>query len=213
VDPPDELNINNSDKSAFTLYGSLILDQIWKVRNLKVYEGTEVEIVKLMRNLANLDREHFMLKGFYSSSMPRVRNACWQKPLGEEMKLNCDAAMGCDFSTIAIVARDWRGTVVLALTKKVNTTIPLEAEVEALAWAVFVAADLGVERVTIESDSKSCVDCIHRVVSDASWRINGILSNMSTLFRLHPLWSTSWVSRVANQAAYELFGWSQKSRF
>ena len=83
------------------------------------------------------------------------------------MKLNCDAAMGCDFSTIAIVARDWRGTVVLVLTKKVNTTIPLEAEVEALAWAVFVAADLGVERVTIESDSKSCVDCIHGVVSDA----------------------------------------------
>ena len=63
VDPPNELNIDNSDKIAFTLYGSLILDQIWKVRNLKVHEGTEVEIVKLMRNLASLDREHFMLKG------------------------------------------------------------------------------------------------------------------------------------------------------
>ncbi len=83
------------------------------------------------------------------------------------MKLNCDAAMGYDFSTIAIVARDWRGIVVLALTKKVNTTIPLQAEAEALAWAVLVVADLGVERVTIESDSKSCVDCIHGVVSDA----------------------------------------------
>ena len=94
-----------------------------------------------------------------------------------------------------------------------NSTIPLQAEAEALAWAVFVAADLGVECVTIESDSKSCVDCIHGVVSDAPWRINGILSNMSTLFHLHPLWSTSWVSRVANQAAYELVGWSQKSRF
>jgi hypothetical protein len=58
VDPPNELNIDNSDKIAFTLYGSLILDQIWKVRNLKVHEGTEVEIVKLMRNLASLDREH-----------------------------------------------------------------------------------------------------------------------------------------------------------
>uniref|UniRef100_A0A2N9IY09 RNase H type-1 domain-containing protein n=1 Tax=Fagus sylvatica TaxID=28930 RepID=A0A2N9IY09_FAGSY len=42
-----------------------------------------------------------------------------------------------------------------------NSTIPLQAEAEALAWAVFVAADLGVERVTIESDSKSCMDCIH----------------------------------------------------
>ena len=48
--------------------------------------------------------------------------------------------------------------MVLALSKKVYTTIPLQAEPKALAWALTVAIDLNLERVYFESDSKICVD-------------------------------------------------------
>lgn len=46
--------------------------------------------------------------------------------------MKCDAAVGVSTASIAIVARDWRGIVVLALSKKVNTTIPLQAKVAAI---------------------------------------------------------------------------------
>ncbi len=59
---------------------------------------------------------------------------------------------------IAIIARNSRETLVLALSKKVYTTIPLQAEPKALAWALTVAIDLNLERVYFESDSKICVD-------------------------------------------------------
>ncbi len=49
----------------------------------------------------------------------------WSPPTLGFIKINCDAAVGKDFSSIAVVARDWRGTVVLARSKMVNTIIPL----------------------------------------------------------------------------------------
>ena len=51
--------------------------------------------------------------------------------------------------------------MVLVVSKKVNTTIPLQAEAKALFWAANIAVELGIVRVFIESDSKSCVDCIN----------------------------------------------------
>ena len=51
-------------------------------------------------------------------------------PLPETLKCNYDAAVGLSFSSIAVVAIDWKGKVVLALSKKVNTTIPLQARSE-----------------------------------------------------------------------------------
>ncbi len=58
--------------------------------------------------------------------------ASWQPPPGGSFKVNCDASVGVSTASIAIVARDWRGIVVLALSKKVNTTIPLQAKVAAI---------------------------------------------------------------------------------
>ena len=65
----------------------------------------------------------------------------WLVPLPGTLKFNCDAVVGLSFSSITVVARDWRGKVVLALSKKVNTTIPLKAEAEAIFWATSIVAD------------------------------------------------------------------------
>ena len=55
--------------------------------------------------------------------------------------------MGLSSSSIAVVAKNWKREVVLARSKRVNTTIPLQAEAEALLWAGPIAAELGVEKV------------------------------------------------------------------
>ena len=60
--------------------------------------------------------------------------------------------MGLRFSSVAIVARDLRGSMVLAMSKKVYTTSPLQAEAEAIFWAAQVANSLGLEHVCLESD-------------------------------------------------------------
>jgi hypothetical protein len=48
----------------------------------------------------------------------------WIKPLQRCFKINVDVAVGPSSFVIAAVARDWRGIVVFAQSKKVNTSIP-----------------------------------------------------------------------------------------
>ena len=74
--------------------------------------------------------------------------------------------MGSQFSSVAIVARDLRGLVVLAMSKKVYTTSPLQAEVETIFGVAQVANSLGLEHVCLESDSKLVIDALHDKVEE-----------------------------------------------
>jgi hypothetical protein len=55
---------------------------------------------------------------------------------------NCDAVKGSAHSSVVVVARDWRGTVVSAISKKVNTTFLLQEEAEAIVWANQLVVDM-----------------------------------------------------------------------
>jgi hypothetical protein len=60
------------------------------------------------------------------------QNPKWSKPNQACIKINCDAAIGNSHSVLAIVARDWRGNLVFAHSKKAHTNILVQAEAEAL---------------------------------------------------------------------------------
>ena len=49
----------------------------------------------------------------------------WKKPAQDQLKMNCDAAVGTEHSYVAVVVRDWRGTLVFTLLKNVNTKVPV----------------------------------------------------------------------------------------
>ena len=110
----------------------------------------------------------------------------WLVSLPGTLKFNCNAAVGLSFSSIAVVAIDWKGKVVLALSKKVNTTIPLQAEAEAIFWATSIAADQRLNRVCFESDSKTCMDCLSSPKLDSHWCISSFMSQVRSLASSHP---------------------------
>ena len=64
-----------------------------------------------------------------------------------------DVVVGPHCSSISSIARDWRGELVFACSKRVNTILPLQAEAEAIKWALTLAANLEFEAIIIESDS------------------------------------------------------------
>uniref|UniRef100_A0A7N2RE27 RNase H type-1 domain-containing protein n=1 Tax=Quercus lobata TaxID=97700 RepID=A0A7N2RE27_QUELO len=69
------------------------------------------------------------------------RNAKWTRPEYGPIKVNCDSAIGENNSYIAIVARDWRGALVFALSKRVETNVPVQVEAEAINWATQLAVE------------------------------------------------------------------------
>ena len=76
-------------------------------------------------------------------------------------KINVDAAVGPRFSFIAVVARDQRGELVFVGSMKVNTTLPLLAEVEAIKWALSLAPTMGNDYIIVESDCQYCVHLLN----------------------------------------------------
>ena len=78
----------------------------------------------------------------------------WSSPPWHGLKINVDAAVGPRFSVIATVTGDWRGKVVFAGSRKVNTTIPLQAEAEAVRWALSLVSDLRCDSIYVEMDSQ-----------------------------------------------------------
>uniref|UniRef100_A0A2N9HLN9 Ribonucleotide reductase large subunit domain-containing protein n=1 Tax=Fagus sylvatica TaxID=28930 RepID=A0A2N9HLN9_FAGSY len=119
----------------FGIHGNkvIVMDTIIRDLNARLYEHWSVRKV--------------------STSSPAPTTVRWIAPAQNYIKINCNATIGSSCSILAVVARDWRGTFVLALSKKANTTIPLQAEAEAILWAVQIASDRGWNSVIVEKQA------------------------------------------------------------
>jgi hypothetical protein len=162
---------SNDLAESFTLKGALIIDLIWNARNHKVHEDGDVEAESLMLDFDKNRRDHRIV---FFKSVP-LDKLCleyirWERQKVGVIKINCDAAVGRRFSSIVAVARDWRGNMVFAFFRKVNTIIPLQAEAEAILWAGQLVVLHGFPAVVIESDCKEYVHAKNRV-GLCSWHI------------------------------------------
>ena len=124
---------------------------------------------------------------------------------------HCDAAVGSDKSFTAIVTRDWRGELVFAHTKWVETNVPVQAEAEAINWASQQVISHNISHALIESDSKVCIEALQELDSHVPWRISTIISDKLRLKALSHNVKYSWVPRDLNRAAHVLAKWSLKN--
>lgn len=106
------------------------------------------------------------------------------------------------------MARDWRGELIFACSKKVNTNLPFQAEAEAVNCAIKLSANLDFVAIFIESDSKVVVEALPRPEHEIPWRILITCLDMSYLLSQYPSIHVSWVPRTSNGAAHSLVKWS-----
>ena len=82
------------------------LDQIWKVRNHKVHNEKDPDMVRPMCDINNRCRKFGALRYIHSSPSEVVQSHHWICPPHGCIKFNCDAAIGADCSCLVVVARD-----------------------------------------------------------------------------------------------------------
>ena len=119
--------------------------------------------------------------------------------------------MGPNHVAIAVVARNWRGSLVFSLSKKVYTNVPVQAEAEALRWSVYLAMDKFFSNIVFESDSQICIRAISQVDTSPPWRIQGLISDIKAKTQNFPSATFSWVYKEANTAIHLLSVWSLKN--
>ncbi|KAK9985739.1 hypothetical protein SO802_030690 [Lithocarpus litseifolius] len=108
----------------------------------------------------------------------------WIPPSRLDIKINVDAAVGSRLSAIAAIVIDWREELVFAGSMKVNTTLPLQAEAEAIRWAISLAPAMVGEFVIVETDSLSVVQLLSNLAVPLPWRIKSFCSDLRSLLSL-----------------------------
>ena len=200
LNPPQ--NVPNIEE--LVLFGAILREKIWQARNMKVFEGVEPCFESIKSMLARTMSEHSS-----TISLPRLqqkprRSVSWVRQEEGAIKFNVDAAMGLVYSVVAVVVRDWRGTLLFAGSKKLNTSLPLQAEAEALKWAVALAAALSCNDAVFERDSQGCIQAICCNRLEIHWRVKNVLEEIIKLAKSIPNSSFCWSPRDANRAAHSL---------
>ena len=213
ISPPNTVRLNSANKVEYLLHGAVICDVVWKLRNQVHFEGVSPNLDGMLLKISSSVAEfRKVLDTSMGSSSNRIQST-WSKPDRGTIKINVDVACNSESSSIAAVARNWRGEVVFACSKRVNTTLPLQAKAEAIIWALSLAANLEVVSISIESDSKSYIDALRCPNRDVPWRIKTICSDVLALKMNFSNCSFSWVARDANVAAHVLAKWSLSNSY
>ena len=138
MSPPPELVVI----PAVQVFGALATDQIWRSRNAVIFEGAKIDMKKIQTQLLCRFEEHLASRNLVITREHTVRTERCIRPEKGVIKINCNAAVSQNRPYVAIVARDWRVTLVFAISKRVETIIPLQSEAEAIYWATQQALKL-----------------------------------------------------------------------
>ncbi len=88
-----------------------------------------------------------------------------------------------------------------------NTIIPLQAKAEAILWAGHLAISHGLEKVSFESDYKTCVEAVN-LTSTCPWSIQYVVFEFVDLMSTLVSWKLNWIRRSANRAPHVYAKWS-----
>ena len=125
-------------------------------------------------------------------------------PPPQVVKLNVDAALAANITTLAVTTRDHCGNVLKAWGKPLNSNDSFEAEAAAILWAVELALSEKYCNIIVESDAQLCIDALTGPGDAVDWKIRVLCSNTKLLALSFMSCSFVWVRRDANHMAHSL---------
>ena len=93
-------------------FSAILCDVVWKLRNKIRFEGMLLEFDVLEANILRLLANHKRSK--VSAGSPLISRQSWSPLARCSNKINVNAAVGPNFSSIVVVARRWREELVFA---------------------------------------------------------------------------------------------------
>uniref|UniRef100_A0A2N9IVM2 Reverse transcriptase zinc-binding domain-containing protein n=1 Tax=Fagus sylvatica TaxID=28930 RepID=A0A2N9IVM2_FAGSY len=106
ISPPATWNFSKEDSVKLLLTGAIIMDLIWRTRNMVVHDQFKVNMSQLVVELRSRSREHWNSRNTMPDPPMKEQSVKWEVPEQGWYKVNCDAAIGRKFSSIAVVMRD-----------------------------------------------------------------------------------------------------------
>ena len=175
------LGIPKVEVWKFHLYTALILDSIWRCRNILIHEGVQPSPSKVFYELSSTFNKH--LQAWREAALPSL----WIAPAAGWIKDNFDAAVRGSFAVATTVLSDENGAIVAAATQRLNCTDVLQREALAALLTCRLAASIGCNFFSLEGDALLVVLAINNPSLFSSWTfahcisdINGIVASFQS---------------------------------
>ncbi|KAK9999067.1 hypothetical protein SO802_018670 [Lithocarpus litseifolius] len=184
------------------------LEEIWDTRNNAIFNKAPIDLHHSVNHIHHkLKEAMFALcepppPGPTISTQPPPLS--WSPPPPGWIKVNIDAALSSSKASLAVVARDHHGVAIKAWARITNAIPPLQAEAQALLWAVKLAKCEGWSHVMFEGDAKGVFDPLSIGKASPDWSINVVSSDILELAEFFDSFSFVWVKRsclCSNDAA------------
>ncbi|KAM6570726.1 hypothetical protein CsatB_018711 [Cannabis sativa] len=140
------------------LYASIVVDPIWRMRNEKVHNNTNPDVLKCIDNIyASFVELHGSLLPIPSS----IVRESWSPPPQDWIKINCDVRVGLESMCTAVVARNHMRRVIWVHTARLDFSDVLCGEAATCCLGVSLAMEFGSKFVNVESDSRLAINALN----------------------------------------------------
>lgn len=159
---------------------ALVLDEIWHLRNRTTYQEAQIDIFDSIKQIQFNCQEFSTLIALEALPTAQANHLFWEPPPIGWIKLNVDAAIAESFSTLAVVARDHKGTVIKVWSKLHQPCSPIVPEAYAILWAMHLANHEQWSHVHFEGDAKNCFDSLSAEDVPPDWSISNTINSISS---------------------------------
>uniref|UniRef100_A0A2N9FPZ2 Reverse transcriptase domain-containing protein n=1 Tax=Fagus sylvatica TaxID=28930 RepID=A0A2N9FPZ2_FAGSY len=129
IDPPWKLPKESREQVSLQMI--ITLEAIWNLRNQITHNGGEINLISTIKGIEARVQE-FLLSQELPPQHIHMDVTKWSTPPPNVVKLNVDAAILRNHSTLAVIARNDKGEVLKAWAKQSKCCDPLQAETSAV---------------------------------------------------------------------------------
>ena len=204
--------LNQGNSSCLLDMILMIAWSIWRNRNEVRHGGKNMTAAEIYGRAAKVLHEYTMAQEIpHQLHITQPAQHRWIPPPLGWYKVNVDGAIFSKhkWSGIGVIARDDKGLVVAAMSKKLELPLqPLEIEAKALEQAAIFAKDICLQKVIFESDNMVVCSAVRGEV-DPSSAIANIITGTIHHMRMLSQFETRHTRREGNMAAHGLAKYAQ----
>ncbi|XP_030970070.1 uncharacterized protein LOC115990375 [Quercus lobata] len=170
------LGLNDESVKDFQLYASILCDHLWMARNKARVEGSKSDPTDLSRQIFKAFMEH---KDAWKEQNERPsKEVDWSPPPKSWIKINFDAAIREEKTTVSVVGRDANGNLLLAWSEQFESENSLLGEARVAWFAMKCAMNEGFQNIILEGDAWNVIESLKKSDITPHWSIKSILEHI-----------------------------------
>ncbi|XP_075636613.1 uncharacterized protein LOC142608832 [Castanea sativa] len=142
LNPPNAL-YNAGEQWKVSLTMAATLEEIWYLRNSVLHSNSPLDLHVSVQLIQRRCQEYMAVCPISPTQPVPQDPSRWTPPPPGCIKLNVDAALSSSKAAVAVVARECSGHICGVWAKTISLRSPLQAEAEAILWAVQIALKEG----------------------------------------------------------------------